>query len=114
MGKTFNIHLQQQMGVFQASMLAAFQSLRDEFTSFQKMSKQSEVEVDQTSASASKPGPLDQTVNLDPPHPRPPRPTSHSVEAMEVDYGPSLPPHFYHEFLFVSILFQEAKYVKKL
>ena len=38
-------------------MLQAFQSLRDEFLSFKKTSKQPEVEVDQTSASASKPGP---------------------------------------------------------
>ena len=92
LGNTFNIHLQQQMGVFQASMLEAFQPVRDKFTSFQKTSKQPQVEVDQTSTSASKPGPLDQTVNLDPPHPIPPRPTSHSVDAMEVDNGPSLPP----------------------
>ena len=49
LGNTFNIHLQQQMGVFQTSMLEAFQSLRDEFTSFQKKSKQTEVEVDQLS-----------------------------------------------------------------
>ena len=46
LGNTFNIHLQQQMGVFQASMLKAFQSLQDEFTSFQKTSKHPEVEVD--------------------------------------------------------------------
>ena len=56
LGNTSNIQLQQQMGVFQDSMLEAFQSLRDEFSSFQKTSKQPEVEVDQTSASASKPG----------------------------------------------------------
>ena len=31
LGNAFNIHLQQQMGVFQTSMLEAFQSLRDEF-----------------------------------------------------------------------------------
>ena len=72
-------------------MLEAFQSLRDEFTSFQKTSKQPEVEVDQTSASASKPDPPNQVVTLDPPPPRP-QPTSLSVEAMEVDCGPSLPP----------------------
>ena len=48
------------------------------------------MEVDQTSTSASKPGPSN-TVHLDPSPPRP-RPTSHSVESMEVDYGPSLPP----------------------
>ena len=90
LGNTFNIHLQQQMGVFHTSMLEVFQSLRDEFSSFQKTSKQPEVEVDQTTASASKSGPLNQAVTLDPP-PLRPRPTSHSVEAMEVDYGPSLP-----------------------
>ena len=72
-------------------MLEAFQSVRDEFSSFQKTSKQPEVEVDQTSASACKPGPSNQAVTLDPPPPRP-WPTSHSVEAMEVDYGPSLRP----------------------
>ena len=74
-------------------MVEAFQSHQDDFSSFQKTSKQSEVEVDQTSASASKPGPSNQAATLDPPPPRP-QPTSHSmeVEAMEVDYGPSLPP----------------------
>ena len=89
LGNTLNI--QQQMGGFQASMLKAFQSLRDKFSSFKKTSNQPEVEVDQTSNSASKPGPSNQAVNLDPPHPRP-RPTSHSAEAMEADYGPALPP----------------------
>ena len=82
---TLNIHLQQQMGSFQASMLEAFQSLQDELTS------KKQVEVDQTSASACKPGPSNQAVNLDLPPPRP-RPTSHSIEEMEVDYGPALPP----------------------
>ena len=33
LGNTLNIHLQQQMGSFQASMVEAFQSLRDELTS---------------------------------------------------------------------------------
>ena len=85
------------MSIFQANMLEAMKSLREDFQkSIQKTSSQ--VEVDQTSASASKPGPSN-TVHLDPsppppPPPRPPRPrpTSHSVESMEVDYGPSLPP----------------------
>ena len=91
LGSHLNIQLQQQMGVFQASMLEAMQSLWDDFQSFKKTSNKPEVEVDQTSTSASKPGPLKQTVNLDPTPPRP-QPTSHTVEAMEVNYGPSLPP----------------------
>ena len=65
-------------------MLEAFQSLRDELTT------KKQAEVDQTSASASKPGPSTSVVFLDPPPPRP-RTTSH-VEEMEVDYGPALPP----------------------
>ena len=65
-------------------MLEVFQSLRDELTS------KKQVEVDQTSTSASKPGPSNSAVNLDLPPPRP-WPTSH-VEEMEVDYGPALPP----------------------
>ena len=84
LGNTLNIHLQQQMGSFQASMLEAFQSLRDE------LATKKQAEVDQTSASASKPGPSNSAVNLDLPPPRP-RTTSH-VEEMEVDYGPALPP----------------------
>ena len=67
LGNTLNIHLQQQMGSFQASMLEAFQSPQDELTS------KKQVEVDQTSASASKPGPSN-AVNLELPSPRP-RPT---------------------------------------
>ena len=89
LGSQFNIQLQQQMGVFQASMLEVMKSLRDEFQSFKKMSK--ELEVDQTSTSASKPGTSKQTEDLDPTPPRPPprtQPSSHTDEAMEVDlYG---------------------------
>ena len=84
LGNTRNIQLQQQIGFFQASMLEAFQSLRDELTT------KKQAEVDQTSASASKPGPSTSAVNLDLPPPRP-RTTSH-VEEMEEDYGPALPP----------------------
>ena len=73
------------MGSFQASMLEAFQSLQDKLTS------KKQVEVDQTSASACKPGPSQPAVNLDLPPPRP-RNTSH-VEQMKVDYGPALSPH---------------------
>ena len=54
-------------------MLEAFQSLRDELTS------KKQVEVDQTSASASKPGPSQTAVNLDLPPPRQPQ-TASNVE----------------------------------
>ena len=47
--------------------------------------------MDQTSASASKPGPSTSAVNLDLPPPRP-RTPSH-VEEMEVDYGPAILMH---------------------
>ena len=45
LGSQFNIQLQQQMGVFQASMLEAMKSLRDKFQSLKETSKW---EVDQT------------------------------------------------------------------
>ena len=72
------------MGSFQASMLEAFQSLRDELTS------KKQVEVDQTST--SKPGTSQAAVNLDPPPPSQPGAAS-NPDLMEVDYGPALPPH---------------------
>ena len=75
----FKFQLQQQMGVFQASMHKAMKCLLDKFQSFKKTSK--EVEVDQTSTSASKPGTSKQTENLDPTPPRP-QPSSHPDEAM--------------------------------
>ena len=46
------------------------------------------MEVDQTSASASKPGPSN--TRLDPPPPPPP--STNTVESMDIDYGPALPP----------------------
>ena len=88
LGSEFNIQLQ-QMGVFQAFMLEALKSLRNEFQSPKEMSKG---EVDQTS-SASKPGTSKQPENLDPTPPRT-QSSSRVDEAMDVDlYGPSLPPH---------------------
>ena len=48
--------------------------------------------MDQTSASASKPGTSQTAVNLDLPPPRQPW-TASNVEQMEVDYSPALPPH---------------------
>ena len=65
LGNSLNIHLQQQMGSFQASMLEAFQSLREELTA------KRQTEVDQTSFPASKPGTSSTAVNLDLPPPRP-------------------------------------------
>ena len=66
LGNSLNIHLQQQMGSFQASMLEAFQSLREELTA------KKQTEVDQTSFLASEPGTSSKTaVNLDLPPPRP-------------------------------------------
>ena len=52
LGNQFNIQLQQQMGVFQASMLEAMKSLQDEMHSMKKASK---AEVDKTSLSKAGP-----------------------------------------------------------
>ena len=70
------------MGAFQASMLEAFNSLREDFQKSLQMSK--EGEVDQTSSSAHKPN--SSSKNLDKPL------KSSAVESMEVEYGPDLPP----------------------
>ena len=84
LGDSLNIHIQQQMGSFQASMLEAFQSLHEELTT----KKKTEVE---SSFSASKPGTSsDNAAHLDLPPPR--SSTDVQSEAMEVDYGPALPP----------------------
>ena len=65
LGNLLNTLLQEQIGSFQASMLEAFQSLREELTS------KKQTEVDQTSVSASKPGTSSSAVvNLDLPPPR--------------------------------------------
>ena len=93
LGNQFNIQLQQQMGVFQVSMLEAMKSLRDEM---QSMKKASEVEVDKTSASLSKAGPSKQP---DPTTTRTSHPTraSDNSDAQPMDtnaYGPPLPPKF--------------------
>ena len=66
-------------------MLEAFQSLREEMTA------KKQTEVDQTSFLASKLGTSSKpAVNLDLPPPRPS--TNIQTEAMDVDYGPALPP----------------------
>ena len=83
LGDSLNIHLQQQMGSFQASMLEAFQSLREELT----IKKKPEVE---SSFPASKPGTSsNNAAHLD----LPPRSSTNiQTKAMDVDYGPALPP----------------------
>ena len=64
LGSRLDIQLEQKMGIFQANMLEAMKSLQEEFQkSIQTMSSQ--VEADQVSASASKPGPSN-TLHLDP------------------------------------------------
>ena len=63
LGDSLNIHLRQQMGSFQASMLEAFQSLREELTTKKKPKVES-------SFPASKPGTSsDNAANLDLPPP---------------------------------------------
>ena len=75
LGNSLNIHLQQQVGSFQASILEAFQSLREELTA------KKQTEVDQTSFLASKPGTSSKTSS-----------TNIQTEAMDVDYVPALTP----------------------
>ena len=92
LGAHFNIQLQQQMGVFQASMQEAMKSLQDEMHSMKKASKS---DVVQTSDSLPKAGPSKQPD---------PIPTLNSIsttwasdhsDAQPMDtehYGPPLPP----------------------
>ena len=71
-------------------MLEAMKSLRDEMQCMKKSAK--EVELDQSSTSASKPGPSKQSDNF-PPNSAPKTHSEHTDEVMELDvYGPSLPP----------------------
>ena len=63
LGSRFDIQIDQKMGAFQASMLETFNSLRENFQNSLQKSKQ--VEVVQTSSSASKPKPS-HSKNLDP------------------------------------------------
>ena len=93
LGSTFNIQLKQEMGVFQASMLEAMKSLRDEILSLKKASKSDVVQTSNSTKAGPKPGPSNQ------PDPIPtrtsiPRASNHSdVQPMETDfYGPPLPP----------------------
>ena len=90
LGNQFNILLQQQMGVFQASMLEVMKSLREEIRSMKKASK---TEVDKTSASTSKAGPSKQSdPNI---HPNPWTSNHLDAQPMETGFcGRSLPPSF--------------------
>ena len=84
LGDSLNIHIQQQMGSFQASMLEAFQSLREELA----VKKPAKVDP---SPHASKAGPSSNSAaHLDLPPPR--SSTNAQSEAMDVDVGPALPP----------------------
>ena len=79
-----SLNIQQQMGSFQASMLEAFQSLREELA----VKKPTEVDP---SPHASKAGPSSNpAAHLDLPPPR--SSTNAQSEAMDVDGGPALPP----------------------
>ena len=84
LGSRFDIQIDQKMGAFQASMLEAFNNLREDFQKSLQKSKQGE--VDQTS-SAHKPNPSS-SKNLD----NPSKASGSAVESMEVEYGPDLPP----------------------
>ena len=76
-----DIQMDQKMGAFQASMLEAFNSLREDF----QKSLQKQVEVDQTSSSASKMNAPSKDIAK-------PSQSSSVLESMEVEYGPDLPP----------------------
>ena len=69
LGSRLDIQLDEKMGTFQANILEAMKSLREDFQKFLNKTS-SQVEVDQTSASASKPGPSNTRLN----HPHPPTP----------------------------------------
>ena len=75
-----DIQMNKKMGAFQASMLEAFNSLREDF----QKSLQKQGEVAQTS-SASK-------MNASSKDTAKPSQSSSALESMEVEYGPDLPP----------------------
>ena len=84
LGASLNIHLQQQMGTFQASMLEAFQSLREELAAKQKVEVESSLPASKPGLSSSTAAPLD----LPPPRSG----TNIPSEDMDVDFGPAIPP----------------------
>ena len=101
LGSQFNIQLQQQMGVFQASVMEAMQSVRDKIKS---VKKSSEAGVDEISSSDPKPGTSKQTddlpfhLNTQPNTQLNIQTSEHTDEPMETDFcGPALPPKFSEE-----------------
>ena len=77
-----NIQMDQKMGAFQASMLEAFNNLREDF----QKSLQKPREVDQTSSSsATKTNAPSKDLDK-------PSKASSAIESIEVEYGPDLPP----------------------
>ena len=83
LGTTFNIQLKQVMGVFQASMLDAMKSLRDEMLALKN--KSDEDKTSDPTQAKTMPGPSTRT--SDPIHSNP-----SEVQPMDLEpYGPSLP-----------------------
>ena len=76
----FDIQMDQKMGAFQASMLEAFNNLREDF----QKSLQKQGEVDQTSSASKTNAPSKDLAK--------PSQSSSALESMEVEYGPELPP----------------------
>ena len=76
----FDIQMDHKMGTFQASMLEAFNSLREDF----QKSLQKQRQVDQTSSFK---------MNAPSKELDKPSKSSSAIESMEVEYGPDLPPH---------------------
>ena len=89
LGNIFNIQLKQEMGLFQASMLDAMKSLRDEMLALQNK----ELGVDKTSDSAQA-KPMPGTSKTNPTRTSDPVPSNHSeVQPIDMEpYGPALPP----------------------
>ena len=75
----FDTQMDQKMGAFQASMLEAFNNLREDF----QKSLHKQREVDQTSAASKTNAPSKDLAK--------PSKSSSAIESMEVEYGPDLP-----------------------
>ena len=97
LGSSLNIQLKQEMGVFQASMLEAMKSLRDEMLSFQKASGSDVVKTSDSAQARPLPGTSSQPDR--PTQTSNPTPSEHSdVQPMDLEpYGPPLPPKSSHQ-----------------